>query len=97
MSGAETITSHQVLSKNMSAVLRARVLGAVPVQTLSNRDDKLVQVVEEPDGQRFIKRSYGQEAIDYIAQTIDWALKMHGMFCTRCLMMQASILFQVCC
>lgn len=60
---AESLSQHQALVSDLSAMLQARVLGAAPVELLSDNDDKLVQVVQEPHGQTFVSRAYSQDAV----------------------------------
>lgn len=59
----ESHPSPQLLVDDMSAVLHARILDATPIELLSDLDNKLVQVVQEPDGQTFVRRSYTQGSI----------------------------------
>ena len=60
---------NQIVGNNLAAmqeILHTRVEAAEPVETLSDRGNKLVQVVEEEGGQRFVTRSYTGEAVSEI-------------------------------
>lgn len=58
--------NYQGLANSMNEMLYARVAAATPVEVLSMYDDKLLQVVEEADGRRFVTRSYTPEAVRVI-------------------------------
>lgn len=61
---------HQALAAGMEDVLRHRVEEAVPVQTLSTRGDKVLQVLEEPDGQKFVARCYSMRAVQAMVRPL---------------------------
>lgn len=48
----------QALATEPADVLREKVIGANPVELLSNRFDKVLEVVEGDDGGMFVRRSY---------------------------------------
>lgn len=52
----------------LGTALRRRVLAAPSIELLSDRNDKLVEVVRDVDGNRFIRRSYGREEVARIEQ-----------------------------
>jgi len=66
MSDFETTPLNQVVADNMQALVHCRLAQAKPVEILSDRGDKLLQVMEEANGQRFVKRSFGNGAVYYI-------------------------------
>lgn len=64
--------------------LRGRVLNAQPLELLSNRDDKLVEVVRDINGSSFVRRSYSQAAVHMFERvgipfTEAWG-QMHHIF-----------------
>ncbi len=56
----------QMLADDLVGVLKERVIAAEPVELLSDRGNKLLQVVEEADGQRFVARRFTDKAVDDI-------------------------------
>lgn len=63
MNMSETKPEFQAVADDMQALLIARVASAEPIEVLSRRDDKLLQVVEETDGRRFVTRSYTNDGV----------------------------------
>lgn len=59
---------YQALADGMNELLYQQVLAAKPVELLSTHDDKILQVVETRDGERFVTRSYTPEAVSIIEQ-----------------------------
>lgn len=53
---------------NFQNSFKQRVLNAEPVRLLSDRDDKLVEVVRDSVGQQFVRRSYSQTAVSKVEQ-----------------------------
>jgi hypothetical protein len=49
---------HEQLASDMRIVLAERIGAATMVETLSTRYDKVLGVMEEPDGRQFVSRSY---------------------------------------
>jgi hypothetical protein len=56
----------QLLADDLIGVLKERIIAAEPVEVLSNRGNKVLRVVQEADGQRFVTRSFTHEAVDQI-------------------------------
>ncbi|HZL08258.1 MAG TPA: hypothetical protein VFC50_03630 [Candidatus Dormibacteraeota bacterium] len=56
----------QLLADDLTAVLKERIIAAEPVELLSDRGDKVLQVVQEADGQSFVTRSFTDKAVDEI-------------------------------
>lgn len=81
----------------LEASVRQRVLHAQSIELLSNRNDKLVEVVGDIGGARFIRRSYGQPEVARIEQvglTFGEAWKkMHEIFGGVGIGMVSSIVF----
>jgi hypothetical protein len=66
---------HQALADSMNEVLHARVGAARPVEVLSTHD-KLLQIVEAEDGERFVTRSYTPEAIAGIENNYSFGFRV---------------------
>lgn len=45
---------------------KGRVLNAEPIHVLSDRDDKLVEIVRDTTGARFVRRSYSKTAVSNV-------------------------------
>ncbi|MDO8503116.1 MAG: hypothetical protein Q7S60_00315 [bacterium] len=87
------------LTNSLERALGERVLNARVVELLSSRDDKRVEVVEEPNGYRLVRRSYSRAAIDDIVNkaglpfTKAW-VAMHDIFRTAGIDIVPSIMFR---
>ncbi len=57
---------YETLADSMNQLLYDRIASANPIEVLSTRNDKLLQVVEASDGERFVTRSYTPEAVEEI-------------------------------
>lgn len=56
----------QAIVNNVDAIIHSRIANAIPVETLSQRGGKLLQVVQEQNGQRFVTRSFTPDAVNYV-------------------------------
>lgn len=65
MTGAETLDP-QFQADTMMSVLSERLAVAEPVEELTIDDNKALQVFEEPDGSRFVRRDFTAEGVDYV-------------------------------
>ena len=65
MSGTETLDP-QFQADTMITVLNERLTAAAPVEELSSHEDRILQVFEEADGSRFVKRSFTDDAVWYV-------------------------------
>lgn len=65
MSAPETLNP-QSQANVMMTVLNERLAAAVPVEELSAHEDRVLEVFEEADGSRFVKRSFTEEAVRYV-------------------------------
>ena len=54
---------------DLSVLIRQRIYTAEPVELLSARDDKRVELVRDITGNRFVRRTYSDEALDYIERS----------------------------
>lgn len=66
MSDTEMLGAYQHLADDMSSLIHSRIAAATPIEVLSQRGDKLLQVVEESDGQRFVTRSFQEDAVKHV-------------------------------
>ena len=66
MSDIEKLSAYQSLADDLSSLIHSRIEAATPVEVLSQRGDKILQVVEEANGQRFVTRSFHEDAVRYI-------------------------------
>jgi hypothetical protein len=55
---------YQEIADSLNQLLYEQVCAATPVETLSNKNDKIVEVVETAAGERFVRRSYTQKAVN---------------------------------
>ncbi len=60
---------HQAFADDLGAFIHARITSATPIETLSERGDKLLQVMQEPDGQTFVTRSFTESAVREVEKT----------------------------
>lgn len=58
--------NYQTLADGLSNLLYSRITAATPIEVLSTHDNKLLQVVETADGEKFVTRSYTPEAVNEI-------------------------------
>jgi hypothetical protein len=65
MSGTETLDP-QFQADTMMSILSERLAVATPVEGLSSHNDRKLEVFEEADGCRFVKRSFTGEAVNYV-------------------------------
>lgn len=72
---------YQAIADGMNELLYARVTEATPVEVLSTHNDKLLQVVEAEDGERFVTRSFTPDAVAYVEYNygIDFRTAWEGM------------------
>ncbi|HEX5744417.1 MAG TPA: hypothetical protein VFX84_03125 [Candidatus Saccharimonadales bacterium] len=68
MSGAETLDP-QFQADTMMSVLNERLAAASPVEDLSVHSDRILQVMEEPDGSRFVRRGFTDEGVSYVQRS----------------------------
>lgn len=54
---------------DLNGLIRKRVFDASPVQLLSDRGNKIVEVVEDQSGHRFVRRNYPQRFVNKIELT----------------------------
>ncbi len=57
---------YESLASNMNQLLYERAAAASPIEVLSTHNDKLLQIVESSDGERFVTRNFTSLAIDDI-------------------------------
>lgn len=53
---------HGEFIEDLKTILKGRVLNAQTIELLSDRDDKLVEIVRDINDTRFVRRSYSQSA-----------------------------------
>lgn len=72
---------YETLADSMNQLLYDRIASGNPVEVLSTRNDKLLQVVEASDGERFVTRSYTPEAVEEIEYNygLDFQTSWHGL------------------
>lgn len=63
MSDVERNSVEQQFTGSMRHVRDERLAAATPVGVLSDRGDKLLEVLEEPSGERFVRRSFSSAAV----------------------------------
>lgn len=63
MADFESVGLSQQLANDMNAVLQQRVEAAEPVQTFTNRNGKVLELVRENDGTQFVRRSYDRSGM----------------------------------
>jgi hypothetical protein len=68
--------NYQALADGMNELLYARVVAAKPIEVLSTHDNKLLQVVEAKDGERFVTRSYTSDAVATIEQNYSFGFRV---------------------
>jgi hypothetical protein len=73
MSLGEGLRPQEELANNLASIVTVRISEAKPIETLSDRDDKLLRLMEDSCGNRFVTRSYTPKAIETIEQK-------HGQF-----------------
>lgn len=80
MAFEEANAGQQALADGLASALYARVQAAPVVETLSTRGDKLLEVREDLDGERFVTRSFSPEAVDHVERHgTDFATAFQGM------------------
>jgi hypothetical protein len=67
MTGPETLDP-QLRADTMMSVLNERLAAATPVEELSKHDGRVLEVFEEPDGSRFVRRGFDDEAVGYVGR-----------------------------
>ncbi|MCL5113782.1 MAG: hypothetical protein M1372_01265 [Patescibacteria group bacterium] len=65
----EALREYQALSDNLSASIRQFTLEAKPVRLLSDSDDKKVELVEDRNGNRVIRRTYSPSVLRDISRS----------------------------
>lgn len=59
----ELLVVRQAVASDIDALIHMRVISAVPIETFSDRGNKLLQVVQEANGQKFVARRFSRKAI----------------------------------
>jgi hypothetical protein len=75
MADFETAPTQEFVDQ-LDLTIRDRIAAARPVERLGLKPNILLQVVEEPDGNKFVTRSFSRQAVDYMereGQTFDEA------------------------
>ena len=83
MTQFEALPEHQALVDGMNTLALGRIAAATPIEVLSTRGDKLLQVVQEYDGRRFVTRSFTDEAVRNSEHGLDFRQAwdaMHEVF-----------------
>lgn len=68
MTDFETVGEHQAFANDLGVLIHERIVHATPIEVLSSRGDKLLQVLQEPDGATFVTRSFSDMAVGHIEQ-----------------------------
>lgn len=68
MSNFEALGEHQIIANGVQALILARIDEATPVEVLSARGNKLLQVMQEADGTTFVTRSFTAAAVNHVEQ-----------------------------
>ena len=66
MSTKELRDARQGIADDIGALINARLEAAIPLETLSDRGDKLLQVVQEANGQKLVIRRFTADAVSVI-------------------------------
>lgn len=66
MADNETLREHQTLADDLNALAHARLESATPVEVLSTRGDKVLQVLQESDGSKIVTRSFTDDAVSHV-------------------------------
>ncbi len=69
MSSPELAAAREAVATDIDALIYMRVNSATPIKTLSERADKLLQVVQEANGQKFVTRRFSRDAISVIEES----------------------------
>jgi hypothetical protein len=95
---------YQALAADMNELLHARVEAATPVATLSERGNKLLQVMEGADDQKFVTRSYTEDSVTEIEKGLfvsgiefsdAWEMLQRSMAAAEIPIVQSSLLEDV--
>lgn len=62
----ELLVARQAVASDIDTLIHSRVSTAAPIETLSDRGDKLLEVVQEANGQKFVTRRFSRDAISRI-------------------------------
>lgn len=65
MTTPEALSPQQQVDTALS-VLNERLVAASPVEELSRHDDRVLQVFEEPDGSRYVRRDFSKAGVNYV-------------------------------
>ncbi len=70
----------QLQADTMMSVLNDRLAAASPVEVLSEHDDRILEVLEEPDGSRFVRRGFTPAAVRHVGRRgLDFHEAWEGM------------------
>lgn len=64
------LSEQQRLSNNLATALYWETVNADPVRTLSENDNKKVEVIKDSNGSLAVRRTYSQQEVNYIQQGI---------------------------